>query len=106
MTTMKKSIHDNANGLDYTLVNDHYLPKWNGMCSHRIGSDTGRIGSPNRNRSVCCPGGERHPGFCTTSGVRNLHRRSDRTADASRYHSGVFSENASAASALHPRPPA
>ena len=27
MTTMKKSIHDNANGLDYTLVNDHYLPR-------------------------------------------------------------------------------
>lgn len=26
MTTMKNSIHDNANGLDYTLVNDHYLP--------------------------------------------------------------------------------
>ena len=26
MTTMKKSIHDNANGLDYALVNDHYLP--------------------------------------------------------------------------------
>ena len=26
MTTMKKSIHDNANGLNYTLVNDHYLP--------------------------------------------------------------------------------
>ena len=26
MTTMKKSIHDNANGLGYTLVNDHYLP--------------------------------------------------------------------------------
>ena len=26
MTTMKKSIHDNANGLDYTLVNDHNLP--------------------------------------------------------------------------------
>ena len=26
MTTMKKSIHDNAIGLDYTLVNDHYLP--------------------------------------------------------------------------------
>ena len=24
MTTMKNSIHDNANGLDYTLVNDHY----------------------------------------------------------------------------------
>ena len=26
MTTMKKSIHDNTTGLDYTLVNDHYLP--------------------------------------------------------------------------------
>ena len=26
MTTMKNSIHDTANGLDYTLVNDHYLP--------------------------------------------------------------------------------
>ena len=26
MTTMKISIHHNANGLDYTLVNDHYLP--------------------------------------------------------------------------------
>ena len=26
MTTMKNSIHDNTNGLDYTLVNDHYLP--------------------------------------------------------------------------------
>ena len=26
MTTMKNSLHDNANGLDYTLVNDHYLP--------------------------------------------------------------------------------
>ena len=26
MTTIKKSIHDNANGLDYSLVNDHYLP--------------------------------------------------------------------------------
>ena len=26
MTTMKKSIHDSANSLDYTLVNDYYLP--------------------------------------------------------------------------------
>ena len=26
MTTIKKSIHDTTNGLDYTLVNDHYLP--------------------------------------------------------------------------------
>ena len=26
MNELKKSIHDNANGLDYTLVNNHYLP--------------------------------------------------------------------------------
>ena len=26
MNELTKSIHDNANGLDYTLVNDHYLP--------------------------------------------------------------------------------
>ena len=26
MTIMKNSIHDNANCLDYNLVNDHYLP--------------------------------------------------------------------------------
>lgn len=26
MTERKKHIHDKANGLDYTLVNDHYLP--------------------------------------------------------------------------------
>ena len=26
MNELKKSIHDNANGLDYSLVNDHYLP--------------------------------------------------------------------------------
>lgn len=26
MTTLKNTLHDNANGLDYTLVNDHYLP--------------------------------------------------------------------------------
>ena len=26
MNELKKSIHDNANGLDYTLVNEHYLP--------------------------------------------------------------------------------
>ena len=26
MTTMKNSIHDNANGLDYTMVNGYYLP--------------------------------------------------------------------------------
>lgn len=26
MIDLKKYIHDSANGLDYTLVNDHYLP--------------------------------------------------------------------------------
>ena len=26
MNELKKHIHDNANGLDYTLVNDHHLP--------------------------------------------------------------------------------
>ena len=26
MNELKKHIHDNANGLVYTLVNDHYLP--------------------------------------------------------------------------------
>ena len=26
MNELKKHIHDNTNGLDYTLVNDHYLP--------------------------------------------------------------------------------
>ena len=26
MNELEKSIHDNANGLDYALVNDHYLP--------------------------------------------------------------------------------
>lgn len=25
MNKLENSIHDNANGLDYTLVNDHYL---------------------------------------------------------------------------------
>ena len=26
MNELKKSIHDNTTGLDYTLVNNHYLP--------------------------------------------------------------------------------
>ena len=26
MNELKQHIHDNTNGLDYTLVNDHYLP--------------------------------------------------------------------------------
>ena len=26
MTTLKNKLHDSNNGLDYTLVNDHYLP--------------------------------------------------------------------------------
>ena len=27
MTTLKNTLHDSNNGLDYTHVNDHYLPK-------------------------------------------------------------------------------
>ena len=27
MTTLKNTLQDSNNGLDYTLVNDHYLPK-------------------------------------------------------------------------------
>ena len=26
MTTLKNTLHDSNNGLDYTFVNDHYLP--------------------------------------------------------------------------------
>lgn len=26
MTTLKNPLHDSNNGLDYTLVNDYYLP--------------------------------------------------------------------------------
>ena len=39
MNELKKSIHDNANGLDYTLVNDHYLPNLTAAASaeHPIG---------------------------------------------------------------------
>ena len=40
MTTMKKSIHDNANGLDYTLVNDHYLPNLTAAASAEYPSST------------------------------------------------------------------
>lgn len=45
MTTMKISIHDNANGLDYTLVNDHYPAEpdhsSHGRAPHRaVGSPT------------------------------------------------------------------
>ena len=30
MTTLKNTLHDSNNGLDYTLVNDHYLPNLTG----------------------------------------------------------------------------
>ena len=46
MTTMKKSIHDNANGLDYTLVNDHYLPNLTAAASAEY--PTGRWGHLHR----------------------------------------------------------
>ena len=47
MTTMKKSIHDNANGLDYTLVNDHYLPNLTAAASAEY--PTGRWGRLHKN---------------------------------------------------------
>ena len=43
MTTMKNSIHDNANGLDYTLVNDHYLPNLT-VAAPTVQHPTGRWG--------------------------------------------------------------
>lgn len=39
MNELEKSTHDNANGLDYTLVNDYYLPNLTATASaeHPIG---------------------------------------------------------------------
>ena len=40
MNELKQHIHDNANGLDYTLVNDYYLPNLTAAASagqHPIG---------------------------------------------------------------------
>ena len=39
MIELEKSTHDNANGLDYTLVNDYYLPNLTATASaeHPIG---------------------------------------------------------------------
>ena len=49
MTTMKNSIHDNANGLDYTLVNDHYLPNLTVQVEEPLAKHTSfRIGGPAR----------------------------------------------------------
>ena len=48
MTTMKKSIHDNANGLDYTLVNDHYLPNLTAAAPDRKST---RLNSSHANES-------------------------------------------------------
>ena len=42
MNELKKHIHDNANGLDYTLVNDHYLP--NLTAAAPVEHPTGRWG--------------------------------------------------------------
>ena len=36
MNKLENSIHDNANGLDYTLVNDHYLPNLTAALSRWI----------------------------------------------------------------------
>ena len=42
MNKLENSIHDNANGLDYTLVNDHYLPNLTAAASAEY--PTGRWG--------------------------------------------------------------
>ena len=42
MIELEKSTHDNANGLDYTLVNDHYLPNLTAAASAEY--PTGRWG--------------------------------------------------------------
>ena len=56
MTTMKNSIHDNANGLDYTLVNDHYLPNLT-VAAQTEQHPTGRWGRLHKRYLNCsCPG--------------------------------------------------
>ena len=42
MTTLKNTLHDSNNGLDYTLVNDHYLPNLTAAASAEY--PTGRWG--------------------------------------------------------------
>ena len=42
MNELKKSIHDNTTGLDYTLVNNHYLP--NLTATAPAEHPTGRLG--------------------------------------------------------------
>ena len=43
MIELEKSTHDNANGLDYTLVNDHYLPNLT-VAAPAEQHPTGRLG--------------------------------------------------------------
>ena len=41
MNKLENSIHDNANGLDYTLVNDHYLPNLTAAAPGRTAPPSG-----------------------------------------------------------------
>ena len=57
MNELKKHIHDNANGLDYTLVNDHYLPNLTAAATAEQ-DPTGRWGRLHKNVSE---GAASHP---------------------------------------------
>ena len=48
MNELKKSIHDNTTGLDYTLVNNHYLPNLTAAASAEY--PTARRGTQPRQR--------------------------------------------------------
>ena len=48
MTTLKNTLHDSNNGLNYTLVNDHYLP--NLTVAAPAEHPTGRWGRLHRRR--------------------------------------------------------
>lgn len=57
MNELEKSIHDNANGLDYTLVNDHYLPNLTAAApaeQHPTGR-WGRLHKEVSGRTAPCP---------------------------------------------------
>lgn len=53
MIELEKSTHDNANGLDYTLVNDHYLPNLT-VAAPAEQHPTGRWGRLHK-KLVCVP---------------------------------------------------
>ena len=43
MNELKKSIHDNTTGLDYTLVNNHYLPNLTAAAPAEHPTGVGRL---------------------------------------------------------------